>query len=560
MKTYNYNILFISIAILFIVYSNAASAQKIPTIDKLNKNTCYQPGEKIVIYGDNLGTRKNYNLALANQQKTIVIDNIKQWQEKTITATLPKDIESLANNGRLPKTLIIGIRQSSTWLSNRDVNIEICTTIQNTHIKKIPTNTKPIDLDENLDDNRQATENNNKNSNENVLNPTNENTTQEERKIGTLKNLGIPPVITTANSSNNDKNRIEQEPKEAIVISNSMEDAISMAKWINPFGIRIKRRNQYTSLGIVISVLGIPPDLDTNDVIEKLRAANNNLWIDANHRYSLLNTSIKPSLNPKEWSYEILGWTDKHRNCKKNQKIGVIDTGIIDSTTLNQNQIIRKNILNNGVTPAKKNHGTAIASLLLGSTKNNMPGLLPTIKIYSAEVFRQRTEKEIDTTTELIIKALAWMADEKIPVLNLSFGGPRNLTLEVVIKQLHKKGIVTIAAAGINTQGNPLYPAAQQGVIAVSAIDANHSPLTRDIFGEYIDFAAPGGDLWLLNEKGKGRYLSGSSFAAPFVAASYLLLNQNSEPYDLLKKQSKDLGNPGKDQYFGWGLIYPSDC
>jgi len=153
------------------------------------------------------------------------------------------------------------------------------------------------------------------------------------------------------------------------------------------------------------------------------------------------------------------------------------------------------------------------------------------------------------------------MAEKQVTVINLSFGGPRNLAVEIAIARILEKGIVVVSAAGIDEQDESLYPAAQEGVIAVRAIDAGGKPFSKKIQGDYIDFSAPGVDLWLLNEKGDGRYLSGSSFAAPIVSASYALLNNNVSTNDSLKNTVRDLGESGKDKHFGWGLILvPTIC
>lgn len=78
--------------------------------------------------------------------------------------------------------------------------------------------------------------------------------------------------------------------------------------------------------------------------------------------------------------------------------------------------------------------------------------------------------------------------------------------------------------------------------------------LTHKNSEDYIDFSAPGFDLWLLNEKGDGRYLSGSSFAAPIISASYILMNKKTGTSDLLNNTVRDLGEPGEDKRFAQGL------
>jgi subtilisin family serine protease len=55
------------------------------------------------------------------------------------------------------------------------------------------------------------------------------------------------------------------------------------------------------------------------------------------------------------------------------------------------------------------------------------------------------------------------------------------------------------------------------------------------------------------------RRVDGTSFAAPFVSAAYaigLARNQNaSRLTDLLARSARDLGSPGRDPVYGWGLL-----
>jgi subtilisin family serine protease len=78
--------------------------------------------------------------------------------------------------------------------------------------------------------------------------------------------------------------------------------------------------------------------------------------------------------------------------------------------------------------------------------------------------------------------------------------------------------------------------------------------------GGYIDLAAPGVDIWAGTESGKGQYYRGSSFAAPYVAAAASLIGSNAEKR--LYANAKDLGNSGRDDTYGYGLIQVSglDC
>jgi subtilisin family serine protease len=99
--------------------------------------------------------------------------------------------------------------------------------------------------------------------------------------------------------------------------------------------------------------------------------------------------------------------------------------------------------------------------------------------------------------------------------------------------------------------------------MAVTAVDAALQPYQAANRGDYIDLAAPGVDVWSARDGQGGRYNSGTSFATPFVVAAAALLLQtdpDAAPDSLretLSRGARDLGKPGRDSTFGWGLLQP---
>jgi subtilisin family serine protease len=121
---------------------------------------------------------------------------------------------------------------------------------------------------------------------------------------------------------------------------------------------------------------------------------------------------------------------------------------------------------------------------------------------------------------------------------------------------------VLVAAAGnAGPQAPPAYPAALPSVIAVTAVDKDEAIMPQANRGDYIAFAAPGVRIWTPGGDGLGVYRTGTSFAAPFVAAAVVAERMAGVPADAdalrrrLAARSIDLGAPGKDPVFGYGLI-----
>jgi subtilisin family serine protease len=79
--------------------------------------------------------------------------------------------------------------------------------------------------------------------------------------------------------------------------------------------------------------------------------------------------------------------------------------------------------------------------------------------------------------------------------------------------------------------------------------------------GAHVDLAAPGVEVWTAASVSGARWKTGTSFAVPFVSAAAALLR--AERPDLgapqvaeeLLLRALDLGDPGRDDVFGAGLV-----
>jgi subtilisin family serine protease len=119
--------------------------------------------------------------------------------------------------------------------------------------------------------------------------------------------------------------------------------------------------------------------------------------------------------------------------------------------------------------------------------------------------------------------------------------------------------VLVMAAAGNGGPvAQPMYPAAYDTVVAVTAVDGGHQVFRLANRGTYLDIAAPG--VGLLHARAGGGYVasSGTSFAVPFAAtaAARLLSEQpGADVMSLLYQSAEDLGPPGHDEIYGHGLL-----
>ncbi len=170
-------------------------------------------------------------------------------------------------------------------------------------------------------------------------------------------------------------------------------------------------------------------------------------------------------------------------------------------------------------------------------------------------------------------------------VINLSLGGKdSSITLENAMRSAYQHGVTVVCSAGNEYQkGNPaIYPAAYDSYcIAVGATgyDTHRSPYSST--GPHLDVAAPGGDM-TVDQDADGYpdgivqqtfaidptdfayyFFQGTSMAAPHVSglAGLLISHGVGGPDKVrqaIERTAKDLGTPGWDEEYGWGLIDPN--
>ena len=92
-----------------------------------------------------------------------------------------------------------------------------------------------------------------------------------------------------------------------------------------------------------------------------------------------------------------------------------------------------------------------------------------------------------------MLAAINWMAEENIKVVNIAVTGNQNQLMQLFINKAIERGMVLVAAAGNNgPTAQPVWPAANSNVVAVTAIDHTLNIYKNANQGDYIDFAAPG--------------------------------------------------------------------
>lgn len=127
------------------------------------------------------------------------------------------------------------------------------------------------------------------------------------------------------------------------------------------------------------------------------------------------------------------------------------------------------------------------------------------------------------------------LIDLGVKVINMSFGTPESLLgadaprpHAEVVRYALARGVILVAASGNSGLEERFYPAAQDEVIAVGAVDASLAPAAFSTRGEHVALCAPGRDIRTCGLDGY-QLASGTSFAAPHVSAACALLASRAQ-------------------------------
>jgi hypothetical protein len=230
--------------------------------------------------------------------------------------------------------------------------------------------------------------------------------------------------------------------------------------------------------------------------------------------------------------------------------IGVIDTGV-DASSLPDPAALLSQRAPGGARPVAREHGALVASIAttLGA------------RVHVLDVFAHTNDGALAASVERVAAAIDWMISNRVAVINVSAQGPDNPILAAMVQRAVQRGHIIVAAAGNGgPAARPAYPAAYDGVVAVTAIDERDRAYIRANRGAYLDFAAPGVNV-AVEVGGATAEVSGTSFAAPYVAvAAAAELHEPSfsgsqRVINLLRERAQDLGEPGHDEVFGWGSL-----
>ena len=392
-----------------------------------------------------------------------------------------------------------------------------------------------------------------------------------------LLNLGAAPIPAMSEPPNVSPGitGLSQSNPRQVVISLAPEANLEQAaKDVNA---KIIRRGPLN-----FATLEMTETDNLQDVIETLKNTPGITGAEENHARTIQSpaetTQPKDPLFPKQWSLTDRGvpeaWNEGATG--RGITIAIVDTGVaLEHPDLRGNLVPGYNSIMGseaeGAAQDTNGHGTQVAGI--AAAERNGLGIVGVA--YQAKIMpiKAMSSKGVGFD-DAIADGIIWAADHGAQIINLSLGSENASVESEILRQAvtyaYNKGCLLIAASGNydpEFQANPGvgYPASDPRVLAITATDKAGKVTNYSATGSEVDLAAPGDSIptsaWSRAGGAGYTYASGTSLAAPFVSGEAALIwGQHPEwsrdqVIQALLQGTEDLGSPGRDDRYGYGLI-----
>jgi hypothetical protein len=335
-------------------------------------------------------------------------------------------------------------------------------------------------------------------------------------------------------------------------------------------GVSILASEDLSILGSTAVRLHIDNGRTPAEVIEALAAVQLIAVAQPQYVYNLDQAAPAPAPTARsdappgdtaQYILQKLNLADVHRMVRgTNMPIAVIDSEI-DAAHPDLEGAVTQRYDAVGTPDKPHPHGTGMAGAI--GAHQRLLGTAPAARLLAVHAF-STSGASPESTTFNILKGINWAVNQGVRVINMSFAGPKDPSLERALKVAYDRNIVLIAAAGnAGPKSPPLYPGAYPDVIAVTATDVDDRLFAGANRGKYVSLSAPGVDILVPAPESTYQLTTGTSVAAAEVSGIVALLlerNPKLTPADIrriLTLSARRLGPGERDDNFGAGLIDP---
>ena len=291
------------------------------------------------------------------------------------------------------------------------------------------------------------------------------------------------------------------------------------------------------SLSVYCFVYRIPPGLDRDDVIEKLKA---DVRIESVQPMNEFETGTEPGIDYNDTfvklqhGLEALGVAAAHRySLGAGVRVAIIDSDADAEHEDLKGRLRRIKVFTTSEHTSDSAHGTAVASVI-GANANNAMGIVGIAPQASLELYvscwsEDGTDNAIcDSFT--LAKAFDTLLENPPDILNLSLNGPDDALITRLISKAVQDGVIIVAAGATNSNASNRFPASLEQVIGVGTSDQRLLASNTTLPGsdDLQNIYAPGNQIMVAVPDNAYDFRSGSSLAAAHVSGVIALLLANS--------------------------------
>ena len=231
--------------------------------------------------------------------------------------------------------------------------------------------------------------------------------------------------------------------------------------------------------------------------------------------------------------------------------VAVLDTGIDeDNQDLADRVVAKVNFTDSPTSDDLYGHGTHMAGTIAA--------VAPGCRLMNIKVADDRGKCE----PSVVATGIIWAVDHGARVINLSLAMGASLDLEQAVDYAWSRGAILVAAAGNKGTSEASYPGCYENCLAVAGTNDNNSLALLSSYGDWVDVAAPGFNIYSELPGNEYGYKTGTSAAAAHVSGVAALVfsvaedtNGNGVVNDEVRWAIEDSCTPIAIDGVGQGLV-----
>jgi thermitase len=201
--------------------------------------------------------------------------------------------------------------------------------------------------------------------------------------------------------------------------------------------------------------------------------------------------------------------------------VAVLDTGIDEGNPDLANRVVAEvNFSNSATSDDLHGHGTHMAGTIAV--------IAPECRLMNVKVADDRGKCE----PSVVASGIIWAVDHGAEVINLSLAMKASRDLEEAVNYAWSRGAILIAAAGNKGTSEPSYPAYYENCLAVAGTNENDTLALLSSYGDWVDVAAPGFNIYSELPENQYGYKTGTSAAGAHVSGVAALVFSVAEDAD----------------------------